>query len=167
MIRDRPLSNEENTWLKIIIPDLFVFGTELHHLNRRDHETHQRAVIRRLQEHAIYCKIRAVRIHLAGMRQLTLGHNHRKARVDGAEARLDPQRRGSSTRRLTELAKLKVTAATFSLLWLSLSARIARHLSAPRPRYRGGSSTPLYGVQSRPEDSQDSPPSTRTPHKFI
>ena len=108
MIRDRPLSDEENTWLKIIIPDLFVFGTELHHLNRRDPETHQRAVMRRLQEHVIYCKIRAVRIHLAGMRQLTLGHNHREARVDGAEARLDPQRRGSSTRRLTELAKLKI-----------------------------------------------------------
>ena len=26
MIRDRPLSDEENTWLKIIIPDLSVFG---------------------------------------------------------------------------------------------------------------------------------------------
>ena len=64
MIMDRPLSDEENTWLKIIIPDPFVFG--LHLLNRRDPETHRRAVMRRLQDHASYCKIRAVRMHLAG-----------------------------------------------------------------------------------------------------
>ena len=36
MTRDRPLSDEENNWLRSIISDLVVFGTGLLHLNRRD-----------------------------------------------------------------------------------------------------------------------------------
>ena len=58
--------------------------------------THRRAVTRRLQDHASYCKIRAVRRHSQGY-----ANSHQDTittKYELTARKLDPQRRGSSTR---------------------------------------------------------------------
>ena len=91
------------------------------------------------------------------MRQLTPAHDLCKVRVDGAEALPDPQRNRGG-RYGTDRSETQSISGHVIVPMMGLPASIATHASAPRPRYRGGSSTPLYGVRRRPEDSQGLPP---------